>query len=217
TVTYDGTRWTLPLDASVRRIVSGNAIADPRLVNGTLQGTLVLSGDRLLSDDLALRFPGLWANLTLRGDIARGGYALAGPVDAGGKIRFMIGNGVPWRLAANFTGRMPRVTNATLANVAGSNIRFDGSVVLGAGRPIVFDNTRLRASKLALTLDGSIDDARTTLAGAGRHVDYGAFTVEATLADDGPRATLVFASPLPAAGLQDVRVALEPTPDGFRI
>src|SRR5690606_25905237 len=125
-------------------------------------------------------------DLTLRGDIARGGYALAGPVeargvqlenlgtiDAGAKIRFMIGNGVPWRLAANFTGRMPRVTNATLANVAGSNIRFDGSVVIGAGRPIVFDNTRLRASKLALTLDGSIDDDRTTLARAGRHVDYG--------------------------------------------
>src|SRR5690606_14024372 len=37
------------------------------------------------------------------------------------------------------------------------------------------------------------------------------------IAGDGPRATLVFASPLPAAGLEDVRVALAPTPDGFRI
>ena len=230
TIAYDGTRWTIPLDASVDRIVSGNAIADPRLVNGTLRGTVVLTGDRLLSDDLALRFPGLRADLTLRGDLARGGYALAGPVeargialenlgtiDAGGKIRFMIGNGVPWRLAANFTGRMPRVTNETLTSIAGTNIRFDGSVVLGAGRPIVFDNTRLSASKLALTLDGRVDGAETTLAGSGRHVDYGPFTVEASLADDGPRATLVFASPLPAAGLEDVRVALAPTPDGFRI
>src|SRR5690606_41632785 len=169
-------------------------------------------------------------DLTLRGDIARGGYALAGPVeargvqlenlgtiDAGAKIRFMIGNGVPWRLAANFTGRMPRVTNATLANVAGSNIRFDGSVVIGAGRPIIFDNTRLQASKLALTLDGRVDGAQTTLVGSGRHVDYGPFTVEAAIAGDGPRATLVFASPFPAAGLEDVRVALAPTEDGFRI
>ena len=230
TVTYDGTRWTLPLDATVQRIVSGNALIDPRLVNGTLRGTVVLSGDNLVSDNLALRFPGLRADLTLRGDIARGGYALAGPVearglrlenlgsvDAGAKIRFMIGNGVPWRLAANFTGRMPRVTNATLANVAGSNIRFDGAVVLGAGRPIVFDNTRLRASKLTLTLDGRVEEGRTTLAGSGRHVDYGPFTIEATIAGDGPRATLVFANPYPAAGLRDVRVALAPTPDGFRI
>lgn len=230
TVTYDGTRWTLPLDATVERIVSGNAMIDPRLVNGTLRGTVVLSGDTVQSDDLALRFPGLRADLTLRGDIARGGYALAGPVearglrlenlgsiDAGAKIRFMIGNGVPWRLAANFTGRMPRVTNATLANVAGSNIRFNGAVTLGADRPIVFDNTRLTASKLSLVLGGRVAGARTTLAGRGRHVDYGPFTVEATLAGDGPRATLVFANPYPAAGLRDVRVALAPTPDGFRI
>ncbi len=230
TVTYDGTRWTLPLDATVQRIVSGNSLIDPRLVNGTLNGTVVLAGDNLVSDDLALRFPGLRADLTLRGDIARGGYALAGPVearglqlenlgsiDAGAKIRFMIGNSVPWRLAANFTGRMPRVTNATLANVAGSNIRFNGAVTLGAGRPIVFDNTRLTASKLSLTLDGRVEGGRTTLAGRGRHVDYGPFTVEAALAGDGPRATLVFANPYPAAGLRDVRVALAPTPDGFRI
>ena len=230
TVAYDGARWTLPLDATVERITSGNAMIDPRLVNGTLRGTVVLAGDRLMSDDLALRFPGLRADLTLRGDIARGGYALAGPVeargvtlenlgtvDAGGKIRFTIGNGVPWRLAANFTGRMPRVTNATLANVAGSNIRFNGSVLIGAGRPIVFDNTRLTASKLSLTLDGRVENGRTTLAGSGRHVQYGAFTVEAVMADDGPRATLVFANPYPPAGLQDVRVALAPTRDGFRI
>jgi len=230
TVSYDGTRWTLPLDASVRRISSGNAMIDPRLVNGTLRGTVTLTGDQLASDNLALRFPGLTADLTLRGDIARGGYALAGPVeargvtlenlgtiDAGAKIRFMIGNGVPWRLAANFSGRMPRVTNATLANIAGSNIRFDGAVVMGAGRPIVFDNTRLTASKLSLVLDGRVEDGRTTLAGSGRHVEYGPFTVEAALAGDGPRATLVFANPYPAAGLEDVRVALSPTPDGFRI
>src|SRR5690606_20508654 len=140
-----------------------------------------------------------------------------GTIDAGGKIRLMIGNGVPWRLAANFTGRMPRVTNATLANIAGSNIRFDGSVVLGSGRPIVFDNTRLRASKLNLTLDGRVAGGETTLAGSGEHVDYGAFTIEAAIAGDGPRATLVFANPYPAAGLREVRVALAPTPDGFRI
>ena len=230
TLTYDGARWVLPLDASVARITSGNALIDPRLVGGRLRGTIVLAGDRLTSDDLQLRFPGLAADLTLRGDIARGGYALAGPVearglalenlgtvDAGGKIVFRIGNGVPWMLQANFSGRMPRVTNATLANVAGSNIRFQGGVTLGSGRPIVFDRTRLTASKLSLTIDGRVENGRTTLAGRGQHVDYGAFTVEAALTGEGPRATLVFANPYPAAGLRDVRVALSPTPDGFRI
>ncbi len=230
TVTYDGTRWTLPLDASVERIAMGNSLIDPRLVRGTLRGTVVLTDGRLTSDDLQLRFPGLAANLTLRGDINRGGYALAGPVearglvlenlgtvDAGAKILFRIGTGVPWTLQANFNGRMPRVTNATLANIAGSNIRFQGGVTLGAGRPIVFNRTRLTASKLSLLLDGRVENGRTSLAGSGRHVDFGSFTVEATLADDGPHAVLVFASPFPRAGLRDVRVALSPTRDGFRI
>ncbi|KRA84290.1 translocation/assembly module TamB domain-containing protein [Altererythrobacter sp. Root672] len=229
-VAYDGTRWLLPLDASVQRITSGNAMIDPRLVNGTLRGTVTLAGSDLRSDNLALRFPGLTADLTLRGDIARGGYALAGPVeargitlqnlgtiDAGAQIRFSICKGVPWRLAANFTGRMPRVTNATLANIAGTNIRFSGGVQLGAGRPIDFDRTTLTASKLTLTLDGRVEAGRTTLAGSGRHVEYGPFTVEARLEGDGPHATLVFASPFPPAGLKDVRVALSPTPNGFRI
>ena len=230
TLTYDGTRWTLPLNASVQRITSGNALFDPRLVDGRLTGTVTLADEDLRSDDLELRFPGLWANLTLRGDINRGGYALAGPVemrglelenlgtiDAGARIRFAIGSGTPWRLAANFTGRMPTVTNATLANLAGDNIRFDGGVTLGADRPIVFSRTTLRASKLSLLVDGRIEEGRTSLAGAGRHVDYGPFTVEAALTDEGPRAELVFADPLPAAGLRDVRVALSPTDDGFRV
>lgn len=230
TLTYDGTRWTMPLDASVRRITSGNAMIDPRLVNGTLRGSVVLSGDTLVSDDLALRFPGLRADLDLRGDISPGAYTFTGPVelrglalrnlgtvDAGAKIRFRIGSDAPWTLQANFTGRMPRVTNATLANVAGSNIRFDGGVALGSGRPIVFNRVRLNASKLALVLDGRVQGGRTTLAGNGRHVDYGPFTVEAAIAGDGPRATLVFADPYPAAGLRDVRVALAPTEEGFRI
>ena len=230
TLLYDGRRWTLPLNASVRRITSGNTLIDPRLTNGRLTGTVFLADEDLRSDNLELRFPGLWANLDLRGDINRGSYELRGPVelrdltlenlgtiDAGAQIRFAIGNRMPWRLAANFTGRMPRVTNATLANLAGSNIRFTGGVVLGADRPIVFDRTRLTASKLSLVVDGRIEEGRTTLAGSGRHVDYGPFTVEARLEGDGPHATLVFASPYPPAGLEDVRVALAPTPDGFRI
>src|SRR5690606_29482684 len=190
----------------------------------------VLAGDTLLSDNLALRFPGLSADLRLRGDIDRGTYELAGPVDvrgltlenlgtvdAGGRILFRIGSNAPWTLQSTFNGRMPRVTNATLANVAGSDIRFDGGVTLGAGRPIVFDRARLAASKLSLIVDGRVEEGRTTLAGSGRHADYGAFTVEAALEGDGPRATLVFADPYPPAGLRDVRVALAPTPDGFAI
>lgn len=229
-LTYDGKVWRLPLALDVKRIKTGTAMIDPRLVNGKANGLIMLEGDRLSSDDLRIAFPGLTARFALRGDVARGGYGLAGPVDAKGlaienlgtvdanaKIAFRIGSNQPWNLRANFAGRMPRVTNSTLTSVAGTNIRFKGDVSLGGNQPIVFKSTTLTASKLNLFLDGSVANGRTTLAGRGRHADYGAFTVQATIADDGPRAELVFANPLPAAGLKDVRVALAPIKDGFAI
>jgi translocation and assembly module TamB len=124
---------------------------------------------------------------------------------------------VPWRLAANFSGRMPKITNATLANLSGGNIRFQGGAVIGAAQPIVFRKTSIRANKLSLLLDGRVENGVTSLVGRGRHVDYGAFTVKATLAKDGPHADLVFANPMPSAGLRDVHIALAPTRDGFQI
>lgn len=230
TLRWDGTRLILPLDASVARLVSGTDWIDPRLVGGRLRGTVTLSGDRVLSDDLALTFPGMAADLDLRGDLASNDWQLRGPVRASGlvlpdmgtldgtaDITFRMGANRPWLLDAAFRGAMPRVTNATLANVAGTGIRFAGSVQLGAGRPISFTRTTLNASKLVLTVDGQLGDGTTTVAGNGRHTQFGAFTVQASVAGDGPRAELVFASPYPAAGLRDVRVALAPQGDGFRI
>lgn len=228
---WDGTRLQLPLDLTAQRVVTGNAQVDPRLTQASLRGDFVLAGNRLTSDNIALNLRGLIARLALRGDLGTGAYELTGPVtargfalpnlgliDAEAKIRFAIGNASPWRLAANAAGRMTRVDNATLANLAGTNIRFAGGVSLGANAPLLFNDARLNASKLALTIDGRrLPNGETTLAGRGRHVDYGPFTVEAALGDAGPSAVLVFANPYPAAGLSQVRVALSPIPDGFRI
>jgi translocation and assembly module TamB len=80
-----------------------------------------------------------------------------------------------------------------------------------------FDGLNVAASKLTARLDGTIAQGVTTLAGTGRHVDYGPFTIEGRLAPGGPEAVLVFADPLPAAGLRDVRLAIAPDGDGFRI
>ncbi|WP_126172058.1 translocation/assembly module TamB domain-containing protein [Altericroceibacterium xinjiangense] len=227
---YTGSRLALPINAAVQRIVTGNELADPRLVNGRITGLLVYTGDRLVSEGLAIAFPGLRANLALDGDLSRGLYQLSGPVDVrgfpvenvgvvdlNGRIAFRIGSDTPWALRANVAGRLTQVTNATLANLAGENIRFRGKVALGAGQPIVLDNVELTGSKLQLQLDAQVVDGEVRITGRGRHVEYGAFTVEAEMAEDGPRAVLVFENPLPAAGLRDVRVALSPSGDGFRI
>jgi translocation and assembly module TamB len=225
-----GSVWTLPLDVKAARVVTGNETIDPRLVNARLTGRLQLAGSRLTGDNLSIAVPGLAARLTLRGDMARGGYALAGPVaargwklenlgtvDANAKILLKFGQGIPWRLAANLAGSMPRVDNPTLTTIAGTGIKFAGAIRMGSDIPLVFEKASLTASKLSLDVSGRLTGNTTTLSGGGRHVDYGPFTVEASIAGEGPRAVLVFASPLPAAGLKDVRIALAPIKGGFRI
>ena len=226
-----GGRLTVPLALTARAVKTGNPSFDPRLVNGRAGGTLVLTGSKLDSDALDVAFPGLTARLALRSDLARGTYALAGPVNAKGlaltnlglvdaqaKIVFSMGDRSPWRLQAQASGAMTRIDNATLDSLTGGGIRFAGNATLGQAAPIVFRDTRLTSQKLSLTLSGArTPDGRTTFAGNGRSTDYGPFTVRATLAQNGPQAELVFADPLPAASLKDVRVALSPIKDGFRI
>lgn len=227
----DASGWYLPLGLSAARIRTGNAQIDPRLVQARATGTLSLMGSRVSSSGLTLSVPGIGARLALAGDTKSGGYALAGPVaargftlanlgstDANADIVLGFGRAVPWRLKANFSGRMVRVDNATLTSLAGTGLSFSGRVALGQGQPLLIETASLKGSKLDLTLSGRrLADGRTTLAGGGRHADYGPFKVEANIAKDGPRAVLVFAAPLPAAGLKDVRVALSPIPQGFRI
>ncbi len=229
TATYNGARWTLPLDATVARLVTGTAQVDPRLVNGTIKGTILYQGNRLSSDALALAFPGATARLALAGDTAKGSYRVSGPITANGLAIPNVGdvNGAadivatfgnaPWTVSADFRGRIPRVTNSTLANLAGPAIAFSGGITTGGARPLDFRGVQLTAAKLSLTLDGMIRPGRTSVAGRGRHVDYGAFTVEGAYTARGPEAVLVFANPLPAAGLKDVRVAIAPIKDGFGI
>ena len=228
TARYDGTRWTLPLKLAVARVKSGNTLIDPRLVNGTGAGTMTLTGTRLLSDDLRIVFPGTTANLALQGDVAAESYRLRGPVraerlvldnvgTAGGTamIDFAFVEGRPWTLSAQLDGRVAPVSNATLANLAGPSLRVRGGFALGGAGPITFRDLRLDAAKLRMALNGAVRDGRTTLAGRGRHTEYGNFTVEAAIADDGPRAQLVFAQPY--NGLENVRVAIAPIKDGFAI
>ncbi len=235
TATYDGARWILPLDLTAARIVTGSPAMDPRLVNARVTGRLALAGARLSSDDLAIGVPGLGARLALRGDTARGSYGLAGSAAARGwplpdlgianadaKLVIALGNarasGGAWSLRANFAGRMARVDNATLTTVAGDNIRLSGGISLGSGRPLLVERARLDASKLTLTLSGHRSDGGlVALAGSGRHANYGPFSLVASIGKDGPRGALVFASPWPAGGLKNVRIALAPVADGFRI
>lgn len=231
TARYGREGWTLPFDMSAARIVTGVSALDPRLAGVALKGTLALNGSAIAGDSLALSFPGAAARLSLRGDISRWSLGLAGPValrgwpvkdlglvDTDAQVTLALARDVPWRLRADMTGRLARVDNGTLAEVAGRSIRFSALLGLSRGSPLGIERASMKGEKLDLVLSGRAStDGRTTLSGKGRHVDYGPFTIEAALAADGPRATLVLADPLPAARLRDVRLVLAPRGQAFAI
>lgn len=223
-------RLTVPLDVRVARIESGNAWLDPQLVEGRITGTLTQADDALLGERLAVRFPRARADLALRGDLRTGRYHVTGPVDAaslqfdnvgegraGARIAFATGGGAPWTLRADIDVVVSEVTNATLSNLAGPRIDFRGAIRTGSAAPLSFHGVQISADNLSLGLDGVSREGTTTLAGAGQHRRYGPFSLQATLAGKGPEAVLVLAHPLPSAGMRDVRLALAPTGDGFRI
>lgn len=231
---YQAGELNLPLTVTAERVVTGNTTFDPRLVNGRLNGRLVFDGTKLAADETRITFPGLGANLSLRGDVPAGVYALAGPVTASGfrvegagdlnanaKILAKFGPNIPWSLRANLAGVLTRIGNATIVNLAGPQVRFKGALGMGAGEAIIVRDGEITSARLAARLDSKViagsDGLRTTLTGRGRQAEYGSFTIDAELSNDGPRAVLVLADPLPAAGLTNVRVGLAPSTDGFAI
>ncbi|MGB3738119.1 MAG: translocation/assembly module TamB domain-containing protein [Pontixanthobacter sp.] len=233
--TYDGAVWTIPLSARIGAvdttgIVRNAAFVDRKLRIGTLDGTLRLAGTRVVSDSLRIDFPDIQADLDLRGDLAAARYRLTGPVDVqrlavpnfgllngDGRIDFETRRGGIWALKTSFDARLASVANRTLANLAGPEIRTSGVLSIGAGSPLDLRNVNVVARELTAVLDGRIVRNTTTLAGRGVHREYGDFTVEGSLDDSGPTAELVFADPLPTAGLRDVRVAIRPDGDRFAI
>ena len=227
---YAGGRWTLPLDLKVERIATGTAMIDPRLIDGSLGGQIVLAGDRITADALRFAFPGANGQLSLDGNLSTGRYALAGPVavnglpfdnlgvvNAAGTVDFVLPGGGGWQLAIDGRAAVPRISNATVADFVGPSMNLRGGVTLGDAGPIAFRNVVLDAQKLSLNANGQIAQGRTTLAGRGRHAEYGAFTIEGAYSADGPEAVLVLADPLPAAELRDVRLAISPSATGFAI
>ena len=220
----------MPLDVSAARVVTGNETLDARLVGGALSGLLLLNGSDLSADNTEVTFPDLAAQLSLRGDLAEGAYALAGPVrmrgvdvapvgdvTADAKVLVKFGNAVPWSVRANFAGLVGNTTNLSLANLAGERLRFSGALGLGARSPLVLRDVVLDSERLQARLDSRIVGARTTLSGSGAHTQYGPFSFDAEVTGAGPQAQFVLANPYPPAGLSDVRLGLAPSDEGFAL
>ncbi|RVQ66444.1 hypothetical protein EKN06_10485 [Croceicoccus ponticola] len=231
TATWDGAKLVLPVEMTADTIDTGIELVDTRLKGAALTGTVVYGAGRVRSENLVLVAPGTEARMTLDGDVSAGRYALNGPVavqglpleglglaNARADISAVIGGPQGWSIDARVDGKLTKVTNATLANLAGPAIAITANISTAGNAPLLVRSARLTSRDLRMTLAGSRAlDGTVKLTGRGDQATYGAFTVDGTIDGTGPHAVLVFANPYPAAGLKDVRVALNPSGDGFGI
>jgi translocation and assembly module TamB len=231
TAQRDGARWRVPLELTIGRLITGHPDVDPRLVDIHGRGTLMLAGARISGSDLVVSLPGLSARLALNGDLPSQAYTITGPVQARGWLLpnlgqadataamvLKLGRAGAWDLALKLNGRLARVDNATLAKLTGDQPNFTAMLSGGRDHPFGVDRGSVTASLLTLQLTGQRQaDGTTAYAGSGHQDTYGAFSFAATVATDGPRGTLHFTDPLPAAGLRDIDLGVAPIAGGFAL
>ena len=228
---WNGSRLRAPLTATASSIATGSAMIDPRLRSARLTATLTYDGDRLVAPDIEVNSSGLGARLALDGNVRQSRYRLTGPVIANGvmlnglgnvnaraQVDALIGGPRGWSLTAQVDGRMTQITNPTLETYVGAPIAFRADVAMASSAPILIRSARLNSPRLRLTLSGDrAVDGTVSLSGEGVHDQFGAFAIDGRLDGEGPRAELVFAEPLPAAGVTDMRVTIAPEEEGFVI
>ena len=220
----------VPLALRIGQIESGSEIADAELVSGRIGGELTYRQGVIRAAPLQVAFPRLSGRLALDANLAAGSLRLAGPAtlrsapiegigtaSADARIDFGLNAGRPWTLRMDIKGTLGNLANPTVRRVAGNELAIRSSLTTAAGGPVTFSALEVNSPQLKFAGGGSWNDGRFAFEGAGSHTSYGPFTVDAAIEDGSPRATLVLASPLPAAGLEDVRLAIAPVDMGFRI
>ena len=227
---FDGSALRIPINLSAEQVETGTPAIDARLVEGRLDGMLTISGSDLAADNTRVAFPDLTGDLSLRGDLSSGAFALAGPVRARGleledlgevtaeaKVLAKFGSSVPWSVRANLAGVAGDFTNGSLRTIAGDEMRFAGALGMGADSPFVVRDVVLTSDQLEARLDSRTAGGRTTLSGSGSQAHYGDFAFDAAFTPEGPRADVTLANPYPPAGVEDVRLSIAPEDQGFAI
>ncbi|MGQ7828472.1 translocation/assembly module TamB domain-containing protein [Altererythrobacter sp. Z27] len=220
----------IPLKLALGQIETGSEIVDKELISGRIGGELTYGGGRIRANPLQVAFPRLSGQLTLDADPVAGSLRLAGParlnpttIDSLGTARadtrldFALASGKPWTLSGQIDGTLSALSNSTLAGIVGDPISIRTGFAVEAGAPVRFDEFTLASGQLEMAGAAQWSETGFTFDARGAHTTYGEFTLDAAIEEGGPRAVLALASPLPAAGLEDVRLTLAPAGDDYRI
>ncbi|TMJ11879.1 MAG: translocation/assembly module TamB, partial [Alphaproteobacteria bacterium] len=227
----DADRIMVPISAQVRRITGLSPSVGGLLTNVSLDGTLAMSGTRILSDDLKIRSDRINATAVVVGDFAKGQYqaGLQGrinnyQVDGVGLLDLntdidVVTTANGFGLSGTIAARTKRIDNASARDFLGGNTSVAAHVRMSPEGVITADNIRLRAPLFRLTSGKATywPNGRIDFRGAGISQAYGAIAVVVTGTTMRPNVQLKAANPGFGIGLRNVSATVRSTAGGWAI
>lgn len=227
----DADRISIPVQARARRISGLDPSLGSLLTNVGLNGTINISGTKLVSDNLKIRSDRLNATIVLAADLAKGQYRAGiqgtvnnyhmegiGLLDLTTKMDvFTAGSG--FGLKGRVAVRTRRIDNPTAAGVLEGNATASANVVMTPSGVITLDNVRLSSPGLRITSGGGTiwPDGRINIRAAGVSRAYGALAVVVTGTATRPQIQLKAATPGFGIGLRDVTATVRAVAGGYAI
>jgi translocation and assembly module TamB len=227
----DTDRISLPIQARARRISGLDPSLGSLLTNVGVDGTINISGTRLVSDNLKVRSDRLNATVALAADLAKGQYRAGiqgtvnnyhmegiGLLDLTTKMDvFTAANG--FGLRGRVAVRTRRIDNPSAAGVLEGNATASANVTMTPAGVITLDDVRLSSPGLRITSGGGTvwPDGRISIRAAGVSRAYGAFAVVVTGTATRPQIELRATSPGFGIGLRDISATVRAVAGGYAI
>jgi len=227
----DTDRITVPVAATALRITGLNPAVGGLLNNVALNGTLKVSGTKILSDDMRIRSDKLRATAVVAADLARGqyraglqgtieGYAIEGigllditsDLDV---VSSAAGFGIKGKVAV----QTRRIDNATARDMLGGRAAASFDLAMNPDGIVRIANLRLNAPLMTISSGGGTygPGDRINLRASGRSARYGALSVIVTGTVARPNVQLVAGNLGFGIGLRDVRATIKATANGYAI
>jgi hypothetical protein len=179
---------TIPISARIRRITGLNEAVGGLLTNVAVDGTLAVSGTRILSDNLRIRSDKLNATAIIAADMARGQYTAGlqgrinnylvrgvGLLDITSNMD-VVSQGEGFGIRGRVAVRTRRIDNAGVRDFLGGNANISANIAMTPTGAITFDRLRVAAPLLRVTSgsgsyspDGHLDRLRPVLAHRDGH------------------------------------------------
>jgi translocation and assembly module TamB len=221
---------TVPVRFTAARVTGVGEVAGGILANLSVEGLLKVMSKAITGDNLRVRSDKLTSRASLFVDLRTGDYdvRLAGEltryyipglgiVDV--KTSLSVVPGVN-RLGTHMVGRaqawVRRFDNAFLAGLAGGLPYLETGLARDRDGIVHFVGLRIRAPKLALSGSGyRRRDGTMHFEGSGQQATYGPVRLTLDGRIERPRLDIFLPRPLDALGIADMRLLLDPNPEGF--